>query len=728
MAIFDLTSTTASPVGEDSTTTLPRTTTSSATVTPSATTPNVSRSNPFPILAPGATDDAMDAADEEEIDAYCSFCDRQIIAPRPVMSGPEKKVTVTDANGVPQFIAPIPARLPGKKASKAAAGGKSHLKRNHTSTRLQQLAAAAASAVQQNGLPRPVPIEPPRPASTSAPDDTRDYNVQLYCSSACARADERRANELEEQMNALWLQQTSSLSSSRGAAAAAGGRPGVRRLSSGATSVTSYAEPPSPLWLNTRGLAHASGSSDGGSSSNDVLASPHADDASAAAAQMRNDALGDYFDMAQTGVERGLIARERRRSQAGGKAPPGRSSSGSIGGGPLMQRLGSNQSTSSITNTGYGYRANPISSSDSLSSMWSSSASEGRTFSDDPATTTGGQPSRPVIMRGLTPLTAHTSNPTSPVLISRGSFSGARSSAGTAPFSAPLRRDSMPVSSSNGSANAASLFSDYASNFHRVAASSDLHPSPRLQAVADKPRRDSSVETYATRRAEFDDVATSLPRPRAGSSSAEPRIARGRGEFSPALLDVAPSSHDGSHSTPTQSLVRDPSSHLAIGSAGMARSDSRESRGSSHTGSDGSGSSMRNAQGVHIHRKSTIKASSARQLSFSLSSKYSTPTRALSIGDDVVLQPSMETDLSRSYTVRPRLPARADHPSEPSSYKDSSSHMRAAIAPALAHDLNAPRREWSYESLEQAGRKMYQLPVKAIAADQTSQRLFRFAQ
>lgn len=652
------------------------------------------------------------------------------------MSAPEKKVTVTDANGVPQFIAPIPARLPGKKGNKTSAtGGKTgNLKRNHTSTRLQQLAAAAAQAQGISGLPRPVPIEPPRPASTSAPE-TIDYNIQLYCSSACARADERRASELEEQMNALWLQQTAGSTSSASRVAAAG-RPGMRRLSSGATSVNSYIEPPSPLWLNTRGLAHASGSSDGGSSSNDVLASPHADDAA-----QRNDALtfvGDYFDMAQTGVERGLIARERRRSQAGGASKTGRSGSSSMTG-PIMQRLGSNQSNSSFTtNTGYGYRANPISSSDSLSSMWSSSASEGRTFSDEPATTSSsssGQPSRPV-MRGLTPLTTHNSNPTSPVMISRGSFSGSRSSVAAAALSAPLRRDSMPLAApvvgSGGSATAAPLFSDYAASFHRVAASSDLHPSPRLQALADKPRRDSSVETYATRRVEFDDMSTSMPRPRSGSSSAEPRIARGRGEFSPsALLEVAaPSSHDGSHSTPTQSLVRDSSAHLAIGgSASMARSDSRESRGSSHTGSDGSSGSMQNSQGgVQIHRKSTIKASSARQLSFSLSSKYSTPTRALSIGDDVVLQPSMESDLSRSYTVRPRLPSRDERPSEPSSYKDTTT-LRAAIAPALSERLEPPRREWSYESLEQAGRKMYQLPVKAVGGgEQTQQRLFRFGQ
>jgi hypothetical protein len=54
---------------------------------------------------------------EPEVDSWCSVCDRLIRIPdvRLDEEEDEKLKSKTDANGVPQFIRPVPARIPSKK-------------------------------------------------------------------------------------------------------------------------------------------------------------------------------------------------------------------------------------------------------------------------------------------------------------------------------------------------------------------------------------------------------------------------------------------------------------------------------------------------------------------------------------------------------------------------------------------------------------------------------------
>lgn len=762
MPIFDLTESCATSLGQPPVLATPSNP-SSGTVTPSGIQLSSGFMTSSTFAEDGAEEDGNGNGDGFDIEAYCTYCERGIALPfasdspsrvptpsqvnlsSPALTtatqGPKPKLkkrahVPVDANGIPQFISPIAPRISTKKVNNnpSAAPGVANLKpalrRSTTAARLQQLAAvnAAADALAAGATAtatatdadadaaaatdaapvqktrknsRAVPLNPIRPVTSSLSTDS-EYNHELYCSSICARLDAQKAQDLEAKMTALWIQ----ANRIRRKSAQPCSRPHLRRISSAAAASPTNASLPNPssppLFFGTRSLSNSN------STSSLPLADPSSSNHYNSFASLDMDQQPDrpppaqtedydfgagYFDMQVTGVEEGLFARERRRSHASSNGRPG-----SMIDGPIMKRMGSNQSATSVTDTGYTMRVNPMSmsSSESISSMWSSGVSEGRTFSDDSTGFNAGHGRHHHTFRGLTPLTAATSDPTSPSCVPRSRAS----------FTSPSASD---ILSSVDSVVTAPLFSDYGLSFHRISSSSDVHLSRRIGPHLDPVheverttrRRQSSAATHTVRHG-FEDVTPAIharPRPSARSSTSDihHRFPRGGHENINPLNLGTPSSHDGLfQSTPTQTVKQ------AHSSMPMTRSGSRDSARSHFSGSDCSNNSVLEGEDVSIKRRSTIKAS--RQSTFSPASKYSLPSTAVSINDMLIKQPNDYV----SITFTTRLPSFDEDVQSQSlcSFEDSSVHASPA---------EPPRREWSYEILEKAGTKMYELPVAALA-------------
>lgn len=600
---------------------------------------------------------------EPEVDAWCAVCDRLIAVARPANEedaegNPPASKSKVDENGVPQFIKPMPARIPSKKlkvscktrlckASVIPGANKPWailqrtvaqpgLKRTNTQTRLAALAM------------KPTPIETSQPAPISVPVPAAPvYNTELYCSAACADKDLVRSseqiNQLEKEMQALnWNRD----------------------------------ELPSPLWPSTESSASASEGEDGVVKLNEttikVGLTAGAEVEPKIVSQTSSDEFDftGYFDMAVRGVDYGLMERERRRSIHSQKATP------SILTGMMMKR----NSASGSGVYGYGFNQT-VSSSDSLSSMWSSS--DGKTFSEDSnASTYAGYGLHGRPLRGFTPLNkpgSGSESPSGPLSPNsrRPSMASARSlsfsrQAGVAVNGASsstrlqsgippaMSRRSSNHNGEPGSAPASTLFQSYAANFHRTPSSVELarplpiSPPARAHRALGGSRRASCTDEEAFQEA--------LKTERRASTSTSADTMRGRhSSFAPISLALGDylnaNKQDSLASTPTQRLSNDLRTQTGRDVSpghSMRRSISRDSKtelefpifeeeeDESHSAKKvrpvSVASSKSSVKGSLPRNSSFVKGSLPRNSSFIF---RDTPSTAITIGDQIVPQGSL---------------------------------------------------------------------------------------
>lgn len=586
-----------------------------STHTSATVTPTIARS--VPVFSP-CEDEYLE---EPEVDAWCSVCDR-LIKPVKVHEAEDKKL---DANGIPKFIKPVPARLPTKKAKR----NPSHpgLKRSNTLTKL------ATAAPKPTIITEPIRPSPPIP-STSAPPK---YNTEIYCSVVCSDLDKIRSgqqiDELGREMEGLnWGQGRDDL--------------------------------PSPLWMGSSASEGDDSQSGGEKSAKSVGAD---EVASPEPVSGMNYDFG-YFDMVFNGVENGLRERERRRSSQSNGQKSGLPS--------LMTKRNS---------SGYGYGYNQtVSSSDSLSSLWSVSGSDGRVFSEDSSSSLyGGYGLHGRGFRGLTPLRPSTSNqspvmnntatlsPNSrrPSMASNRSFSFSRPSAGS-PQPPPMVRQNSGVASSSmmkqaaskegecGSAPVSSLFHSYAAAFHRTPSSAELcrpvHMSPPLKPYG----LDSRPRSRRSSQIEYE--AINMGRRSSGSEMGAPRSRHSFTPVSTGILAASIPSTDYTSSTPTQRLIVDNEVCLntRVGSltSSMARSSSRESS-RSRPDVDAPIFEEDEVQPQRHERKSSRSKSSGpsplpRTGSFACQDK---PSTAITIGDQIFAQSPPPSRVTFDRSISPRV-------------------------------------------------------------------------
>lgn len=627
------------------------------------------------------------------------------------------------------------------------------MKRTQTAQRLAQLAEAAnaiQSQQQQHQQQRPTPIEPSRLSPTSpltenpsSPSSSSpqlpQYNQNLYCSAVCSDVDGRRsskqAEELEVELKGLWA-----------------GEFGYEN------------EMVSPGWVGT-----PDGTKSATPGEETQKPSPTSINSKAAVSEPFNEDFG-YFDMARYGVQHGLMERERRRSlhaQSNGmNSTPvlpiiNNSASNSI----AMQRGGSTQS---------GYSQGAISSSDSLSSMWSSS--DGRTFSEDSseyrwssnygssinnsnnnATNNSGRGNGG--FRGMTPMVSYNNNKPNrsdstsserPAQLGsamqRPVLAGHRSLSHGIPRMTSSKQQSGMMASHGSTINlngngsepgsaptSSSLLHSYAMAFHRTPSSADLQrvgvPSPVLPPTIEDEtidplaaihntksrRRDSSTETSLGQRRNSRAAFSPVSYASLGSSFTADAMARNRSS------DEA--------STPTQSLVG-PASAIRSRVA-RERQSSIGSRRSSEE--DSAAVIAEEGQGMATIRKPRTKQGSQV---FTQNFWKDSPTMAITIGDEIISRQNSPLAtpppaFGRSFTGQPmdrsqRRPSSSYYSSSLRS-DTSSTHLvnklshtslrnttgqRASAVPSLGDE---PTRAWSWDSVQKAGGKMYALPTNAVA-------------
>ena len=681
---------------------------------------------------------------ELEVDSWCAVCDRLIQTPTLVSDneGADKtesklaaKGNKFDENGVPQFIKPMPARIPSKKLKASflatikhrfkclqaemsryqRTAGQPGLKRSNTQTRLANLAS------------KPTPIETAQPAVPIIPATVPVYNRNLYCSVECSDKDlvlsGEQVGQLEKEIQAMdWH--------------------GARD------------ELPSPLWPGTESSTSAS---EGEESSKVESHSTVPKIISVTPTNATNDFdFGGYFDMAVRGVDYGLMERERRRSSQSQKGGP------SILTGMMTKR------TSSTGASAYGYGFNQtVSSSDSLSSMWSSS--DGRTFSEASSASMFagyGMPGKP--FRGLTPLNRADSGnqssggPTSPNS-RRPSMASARSLSFTKQAGTPtgngqgvrtqattsnMSRQASLVAGEPGSAPPLTSFQSYAASFHRTPSTTDLArplpispPSRPFQPLCGNRR--SSCNCGEER-----DFQVSHHSERRGSSSTE--TMRGQNSFAPISLTLGEYlgsgvRQDALGATPTQRMTSN-AMGLFPGEL-MRRSISRDSNKSrtdldfpifeeeeQQNAIDGGKKTRTRTASVASSSRSSKSISLARNGSYVF---LGSPQTAITIGDHIVPQGSLPS--KPMFCRSPPSPAR--HPLQmASSYDDKTitrnkrhSH-REKTAPVQAtgpidrqRKFSETTRSFSWTDLEKEGKvTTYALPPAAIAKSNDTKKLFYF--
>lgn len=623
------------------------------------------------------------------------------------------------------------------------------MKRTNTQTRLAALATKPTpiETTQPAPIPRAAPVAVPVPAAPV-------YNTDLYCSAACAEKDLVRSGEqidqLGKEMQALeWSGERDEL--------------------------------PSPLWAGTESSASASEGEDVNvvkPHDATVKTHPtHPGTAVKAEPKIVSQTLSDefdftgYFDMAVRGVDYGLMERERRRSVHSQKSTP------SILTGMMMKRNISNGGGNTGSGAGgYGYGYNQtVSSSDSLSSMWSSS--DGKTFSEDSGASVyagyglhGGRP-----LRGFTPLNGNkppgsgTQSPAGPLspnsrrpsMISARSLSFSRQAGAVATGSsarlqngsatpAMSRRPSHtnPNGGEPGSAPASTLFQSYAASFHRTPSSIELarplpiSPPARYRVLGGS-RRASCADEEAFQEA--------LKMERRASSSADTMRGRQFAPISLALgdyLTVDANKQDSLASTPTQRLPNDINREIAPDQV-MRRSISRDSQIEFPIFEEDEDEPLSGKRARPISlasSRSSMKGSSTKG-SLPRNSSFifrDTPSTAITIGDQIVPQGSL-----------PSKPRFCPSPSSPqvvprqiaSSFDDKAgtigrsrskrvnsqvqSEVQTSLAPGPAdrqRKFSETTRSFSWADLEKQGKvTTYALPPAALAKGKgDAKKLFYF--
>jgi hypothetical protein len=599
------------------------------------------------------------------------------------------------------------------------ANGLPGLKRNNTQTRL-----SAAN--------KPTPIDTTKPVVAPVPiaPILPTYNTELYCSAACAKTDEVRNSQqicqLEKEMRNLQWGQSDLL--------------------------------PSPLWMGGPESSASEGEYAQNATADIKVASP-------TVLKARSDDYDfGYFDMALHGVDRGLLERERRKSIQSQKNTP------SILSGMIMKRNSSNY--------GYGYGYNQtVSSSDSLSSMWSSS--DGKTFSEDSnASLYGGYGLHGRPFRGMTPLKPPSgtlspagsgSGPLSPnsrrpSMASARSLSFTKQAATSAQSTAMARQPSQPTSSSRpavnfptaefGSAPASSLFHSYAASFHRTPSSTDLSRSSYRIRSSDAGRPKSRRPSYA----EEDALHQAMKTERRASSSTD--TMRGRHSFTPIStlqlgVPVGSAGKNGTDegSTPTQSLVCSRGLALkqdqpVIDSQSMIRSISRESRSSDMSKTELNFPIFEEDEAEPVKSRTRTKSTASTRSSHSSKGGFlprnssfvyqDSPSTAITVGEQIIPHQSSSPAKPRFFKLSGSPRVNSDRQLA-HSYKDSA--PIASKASANANGANRPtpttssyegednlsrnHRSFSWADLERQGKvTTYPLPP-AIRSDD-NQRLFHF--
>ena len=420
-------------------------------------------------------------------------------------------------------------------------------------------------------------------------------------------------------------------------------------------------ELPSPLWAGTESSASASEGEDVVKLNEPtikvkVTAGAEVEPKIVSQTSSEEFDFSGYFDMAVRGVDYGLLERERRRSSHSQKATP------SILTGMMMKR----NSGSGSAGYGYGYNQT-VSSSDSLSSMWSSS--DGKTFSEDSnASMYAGYGLHGRPLRGFTPLTKPGSGAQSPAgplspnsrrpsMVSARSLSFSRQ-AGVAvngnSSSGRLHSGNTPAmsrrsSNHNGepeSAPASTLFQSYAAAFHRTPSSIELarplpiSPPARPHRALGGSRRASCTEEEA-----FQDA---LRMEKRASTSAE--TMRGRHSFAPISLTLGDylnaDKQESLATTPTQRLAgesRVQATRDASPGHAIRRSISRDSKTELEfpifeEEEDEPSSCKRVRPASVASSKSSVKSSLPRNSSFIF---RDTPSTAITIGDQILPQGSL---------------------------------------------------------------------------------------
>ncbi len=522
------------------------------------------------------------------------------------------------------------------------------LKRTSTSHRLhssRNLVAAALAAAE--APPAPVPA----------------YNTELYCSEACAKQDEALVAQQISGLQSLYLESEEEERQRRMSSLAA------RRYSEWSeVSSTGHVLPPSPLFIG--------GSDTDSTSATSLTASERQDKmglARGVTSPLDLEDDFDYFRMQTEGVEHGLMERSRRRS-----LQSARSSSGGQSGMHRMQRT--------VSHTGPGALApvparTILSSSDSLSSMWS----EGR--SDD-GWRAGAS------LKPMTPLKSTFGLPPSEAM--RPTLSGGRSlshgkTAGATPMASGRQPATALPSAEFGSAPAAAhLYQSYPLALPRTGSSRDVtlmraHAvrSHSHQPLPEVKRHDSDALSTSWKM-HWDQVVSS--RVRSGVSI------NGEQKLSP----VAGRADEAT--TPTQSLVQVMTSRSSVS---LERTASRDS--ASTTTSRSSEVILEEDERAITSPMPTLRRRVSPQR---VALPRDSPTVAITIGDDVYSTASPPS-IAFCHSLPRRMSRRAS----------LLANEAVVAAPADA------KPSWQQEAALSG--KLYELPIRASAIAETG-RLFTF--